>query len=502
MLDRKYFGIYWGHDAFSIAECEKGKPFKVAHIPFDTKLNIDQSQDMPEGLRFTALLKKALLDKEITSKKVHLSLPTEDIIFRSFIIPWMHPEEVKSVVDFEVTKYIPIKLEDLSYTYHPTTFTDNKQKNIRILFAAVRKDVLQRYTGILEHAGLQTVHIEPSAVSLVRVLRKNKNISSHDSFAILEFGDTEEKIIIVEKCIVQFIRKFQIPLDQDNQDVQSTQLLNDIRVSFNFHYRQNTQRKIEKIIAISKTPIPGLSKILSEEFNIESTAIIVPDILGKGHPNSLDILPAYGIALRDKTTSSKNFELSAKDIWSQKKVKNPFIFIRHYKITAMIAMGCVLTILLTSFLFRQMTLEYKNRRKALESKLGIFASMPADDIQKLTSRITDKLKMYNGIHTKSKTAFYILQIPQVLPEGLWLKDLSISYKSKRARSGKPGISLTLNGYAYNPDINEEFRMINNLVPWFNKQKHFGNTFENIVISNSRQEIFGKYIVIAFTLTFS
>jgi len=187
MAQNKQFGIYWGQSSFCLAESGKKQLLNASFIPFDTPLDTDESQDAPEGLKYSTLIQKAMGQKGITSKRVNLSLPSQDLIFRSFTIPWMQPDEIKSVVDFEATKYIPVSLEDLSYSYHPVTYVDNGEKNIRVLFVAIRKDILERYTGILSHTGLQVDHIEPSSVSINRVLQKLGHASSQKSYAIIFF---------------------------------------------------------------------------------------------------------------------------------------------------------------------------------------------------------------------------------------------------------------------------------------------------------------------------
>ena len=69
-----------------------------------------KDQDIPEGLKLTALIQKALQEHKITTKNINLALPAKDLIFRSFTIPWMQAHEVNNVVEFEAIKYIPIKL--------------------------------------------------------------------------------------------------------------------------------------------------------------------------------------------------------------------------------------------------------------------------------------------------------------------------------------------------------------------------------------------------------
>src|SRR3989338_1934706 len=268
MADKKQLGIYWGESSFCFAEVEKGKLLKSSSIPFSTQINTYQTQDIPESLRFTTLIQKALQDLNVTSKKINLSLPAKDIIFRSFVIPWMEPEEVKNVVDFEAIKYIPIKLEDLVYTYHPITLNENNQKNVRIIFVATRKDILSKYIGILEHTGLTVEWAEPSPMSLIRVLEQKGHLPKKHGSAIVQIEEQGGKIIFVDQDVVQFVREFQLPAaDHANPsefETFTSRLFNEIRVSLNFYSRQNPQGKITRIIVLSTHDLSPLTKSLAE----------------------------------------------------------------------------------------------------------------------------------------------------------------------------------------------------------------------------------------------
>ncbi len=237
--EKNQLGIYWGKDSFSMVESEKGQPDKIATMRFDTPVSGDASQKIPEGLRLTALFQQAIREKKIVSKKATLTLSAKDIIYRSFVIPFMQPNEVKNVVDFEATKYIPIKLDDLSYTYHSIPFSDGDQKSLRILFVAARKNILERYTGILQQAGIEVDFIEPASVSLMRVLQKYGHVPKQQATALVEIESDGGKIIITDKEVVQFVREFQSPVEGKGTPAENAKFFNDIRVSFNFYQRQN-----------------------------------------------------------------------------------------------------------------------------------------------------------------------------------------------------------------------------------------------------------------------
>ena len=67
-----------------------------------------------------------LQDHKIVGGSFCVSLPIKEIILRSFVIPFVKPEEVPNAIKFEAKKYLPIDIQNLSYVFYVAPFTDNK----------------------------------------------------------------------------------------------------------------------------------------------------------------------------------------------------------------------------------------------------------------------------------------------------------------------------------------------------------------------------------------
>lgn len=503
MISKPYLGLFWGQDTFCFVETKMGQPAKTAYIPFNTPIDTDQNQDVPEGLRFTVLIQKAMQQQGMTSKKINLALPAKDLMFRSFVVPWMSPDEVPNVVEFEVTKYIPIPLANLVYTYHPVNFTENNQKKLRILFVAIRKKVLEKYTGILEHTNLQVEHIEPSAVSLIRVLQKQRHISGNHSNAIIEIRPGGGKVIITDQAVVQFVREFQVPADQDDKADLTARLFNDIRVSLDFYIRQTQQKKIDSISILSLSPFEELQKDLSSEFKIPVKSIPAANVLKTDQVADIGLLSAYGIAIRDKAFSSKNFDLSEKS----RKLQNAGgadAEAVNYRMMAGVVAACALIIFLTAFLTDKMVSGLQKQRVELQAKQGIFEGSETSQVEKMKTDLSDKLSSYKEVRIKSSISFYLRKIPQLLPQGTWLNNLDITYNDSPSKKGRGAkkvspLAVTLDGYVYLENLNNQFRVVNSLVARFKEEEHFSSSFADIDLVIMRQENLKNYPVTYFKI---
>ncbi len=188
MTETRKTGIYIGNQAFYFAKLEDKTGNNFFEVPFGisgerVQILTDKSIEI---LDLTANIKKALDENRVTAAQAHLALPAHEIIFRSFNVPFMQPQEVKNVVAFEASKYVPFKLDELIYTYYPLTTTENKRRVIRVLFAAVKKERIQTYSYLFSQAGFSIEHIEPGFFSLLRALTFKKQLPANKTIGIIE----------------------------------------------------------------------------------------------------------------------------------------------------------------------------------------------------------------------------------------------------------------------------------------------------------------------------
>lgn len=491
--DKNQLGVYWGKDAFYFVESIKGQPDKTAYVRFNTPVPGDTGQKIPEGLRLTSLIQQTIKEKKFVSKKVNLSLSAKDVIYRSFVIPFMQPNEVKNVVDFEATKYIPIKLEDLSYTYHAVPFNEGEQKNLRILFVATRKIVLERYVSLLQQAGLETEFIEPSSVSLLRTLQKYGHAQKQQSIAVIEVENDGGKIMVADKEIVQFVREFQSTIQGPGTPEETAKFLNDVRVSFNFYQRQNLQGKLDRIILLSSQELPNLNSALSQEFKVPVTALTVGKIT-KTDIADVGILSANGVAGRERIPSSKNFDLVIKSARTAKGALEPTGFLADWDIKNLaISLGISAAIFygFTS-LGNFDTSQSKKKEAELKAKLGIYESSTKEKLTELRDLAINRLNQYKDVRTKSEVAYFLYKIPSLFPSGAWISNLTIEYaENTENREGSPRrtskVSVVIEGYVYLPNTNDQIRMANTLASKMKDDKDLAKVFNEVILTNVRQD---------------
>ncbi len=536
MVERKNIGIYWGDDAFYVVESTGTVPtkfFKVLHKDENVEAKPEEAF-VPEGLKLISKLQDAFHHQDVAITNVKLSVPAKEIIFRSFIIPWMQSSEIKGVVEFEASKYIPFSLDELSFAYHPMTIKANGVRQIRIIFTAIKKDIMENYAHILEQASLQISRIEPSPLSLIRSLNVKEYIPEDKAIALIEKGEVSGKIIIIDKGIPQFVREFQLRLptasttQPTDPNALMTRLINEIRVSLDYFNRQDSQIEIEEILLLTSENGTELSQRLSEDLKMKIMPIETQQIFQNITPQVPEYLYAFGIGLVDTVASAANIDLSEKKSKLTQPISPKLGNKINYK--ALVISGIVtLSILITTFIFsNQKVAKLKKQLKSINAELGSFKDASTKKLQNENNTLAAKLNTFKSIRTESKVANLLAIIPKQLPDGIWIDSLEISYldqtiktnvpKTKKTRKGKKKgktskteakkkfkpvkvkMLITLTGYAYLENIREQFGLINQLLRNFKTNETIKEQFTDINLETTKAQKLNNFNVTYFKIS--
>ena len=500
MATSAQLGIYWGNDSFSVVETVDNRISNILKIPFDTPMEQDAGQeDVPDALKFPVILKKALDFRSIKSKNTNLSLPAKDLIFRSFTIPFMEKADIQSVVEFEITKYIPLKLDDLVYTYHTVAYHENNQKNLRVLFIAIRKKRLDEMLMTINEAGLVLQHIEPAPISLMHLLQKFKLLPLKSSSAVLQIGAESTEVIVFKDATLNFVRKLNVAAEQPDLETLQNTLINEVRVSFNFFERQNPDDKIKKLLIISQHKMPNIEKTLSSDLNISSTFIPIEKFIPIDDHESIAHLNALGTTFRKGMFSTKFFDLSDKAIQIQRSGKDPLEKMKRYGIMSAIAAGCALVLFSGLLIMNKVSTSGKATITQLKNKLGAYASLEISDLKTKSDEAYANLSDYTDIRTQSQLNILLAEIPRLLPEGAWLETLTMSY-DETAANDDPNIKLELAGKIFSKDPNQQFYLLSEIIRKLKKDKILNQFYGDVKRSNAERSKQDDNTITLFTIT--
>lgn len=519
---KKTLGIYWGRKSIFLTQSIAGETHFSTSIPFssDSK-DSDFNPFSVEGSDLVSNLTTTLQQNKITADHIYLSLPTKDIIFRSFIIPWMQRHEIADVVEFEASKYIPFSLEELSYSFNSMDTLEGTTKRIRIVFAAIKQTTLDTYNALLEQAGVTIRNVEPSPISLLRSLVKNEEIAAKETFAIIEKDETNGKIIIAHNLTPLFVREFQLtPPGADQNDIDDdaiiSRLKNEIRISLDYFIRQESNLTISQLLLICESVEAEQTQNELEK----STGIPTKHIdINTYDPNlttpSIENINSLGASLHDEIENINKFDLmDIQEVETPRiefDIKNIDFKTFNYKLISAVIAGCFL-ISGGVFGHKQLALSQKQKIIAgLEQQLGKNKTRSAESIENKTQIIEKKISIYRSVRKKGDFTNFLTSLTKALPESAWLENIQLSYSKQRTsrnsqqddenENPQHPIQVSLTGYVHTPDRQEHIDIITKFVNNLEKDPLIAKYFRRVGISSVSQKTYSGFPSSSFTLNF-
>ncbi|MBF0523379.1 MAG: pilus assembly protein PilM [Candidatus Omnitrophica bacterium] len=505
MSSTNQLGLFWDDTALYFAEISiKNEEKKLFKIFFNNQDSVGtpviNNSKAEEEKRLVLNIQKTFKDERISTSTVNLSLPTKDIIYRIFTIPWMPPSEARKVVEFEAAKYLPFSLSDLSYTFRQNIFTQNNVKRLRIVFVAVKKDTLENYKRILNNALLNIDTIEPSPSCLLRAINLKNRVSSQEHYALVEKEADRGRIIIIADRIPQFVRDFNLRIassDQNeiSQDTLMARLINEIQISLDYFNRTGSSQEIDQVILLAPSDTEDMAVELQKNLAINVINFNTSPLTGDNFKET-GFLNALGASLPEEILPYKDFDLSGKK--PQASELNIKSLLRNINIKPLIPVlvACLLVItgssMFSDFLIKKATLKDAQLRK----KLGLYEGAAVDNLQSKNTELTGKLEVLKKAYIQSHIALFLKTIPKSLVKGMWLNGFTISHTTKE-QNLVPVINLS--GSVYAKETSDELRLLNKFLNDLKQNKEFAGYFNHIELQSAQVEKTGKYDVTRFSI---
>ncbi len=528
MGESRQFGIFWGKNNLSIVSLVAGKPGATFGVPLPRDAggsSIEAGPFSPTGMEIISLIQNTFRQHKLGSGTAYVSLPTRDIIFRSFVIPWMQPNEVKGVVDFEASKYVPFALNDLSYSFYPMTVTEGNLRRIRIIFVAIKKAVLESYRQILEQAALRVHIAEPATLSLIRIMAAKELLPKEETVALIEIGDELGNIIVVDHHMPQFVREFQLNIPgakQESPDPQAlmTRMMNEVRISLNYFNRQEERFKVKKMLILSSADSAEMIRRLEDDLHMPASAITTDSILANASSPDVNFLKAYGAVLYPSFNLPADLNLLEIKTKTVRLASMPVQRTVNYKSVVVTALVCLPIIFASFFAANFMIKKEEARTSALGRELKSAKDTSVQKLRLENETLGKKLNYFKNLQAESDVAAFLVTMPKLLPDGVWVEQMDIVYpalllsdKDKDKQKGKSAVpskgaalaqptgkpAVDIQGYAYSSNPSDQFELLNGLLANFKGSKEFSAFFDKMDFESIQAKSYGKYSVTFYHL---
>lgn len=156
---------------------------------------------------------RTIANEKIKAKRAVCTIESTAIIRRDIELPTVKPEELDTMIQYEIEQYLPISLEDYIIEYKiQEEFVEENVKKSRISVAALPKSIAEDYLQLLRGLKLVPVALDINSNVLSKLFGSPKvQINNQKSIyektvAYIDIGYSSMNLVIVKKGIMKFNR--------------------------------------------------------------------------------------------------------------------------------------------------------------------------------------------------------------------------------------------------------------------------------------------------------
>lgn len=333
----KSFGLDIGISSIKAVEIEQDKNgFKLnAAIAAPSPVKGMLSESPVDEEEMAQTLKKTLDEARISTKRVNVALPENQVYTKVVEMPFLSDRELASAIYWEAEQYIPIPLSNASLSWNIINRKANSNEKMLVLMVGAPTILVTKYQKVLQLADLKINVLETEMLATVRALTSFLPTNSITPTIIINVGLISTSLAIVIGANLIFTYSLPLggaainraistdfglsrsqaeeyqktygisnsPLGQrigkSTEPIMSS-ILSEVKKAVIYFSQKYKDSKIEQIILSGETAsIPGMDAYFANSSGIETVIadpfkFLAPDTVPKDIMNNA---PAYSIAV-------------------------------------------------------------------------------------------------------------------------------------------------------------------------------------------------------------
>lgn len=497
-MPKKILGIYYEKSGISIAEAKGNGLLAYSQILY-SEINSEDAK-VSEDVRVVAAFQKQLRLGKFSTKDAVLSIPSEDLIIRFIDLPKIPKREMPSTINFEIRKYIPFKIEELVFNFF--AHLDKESNKLSCLFVGIKKETLERYSFIISQAGLELLNIEPSFLSVLRLLSINKKKApSLGNSAIVDLGAVAEEanITFLKNGFPEFSRELKVVIPQESgeltDEVFALRLTNETRISLDYFRRRFPGSAVDKITFFSQPENKKFTEGMAGDLGVSIDFISMQDVFNANVKFAGSLAKAFGASLRNTVKSQYSIDLLARRKAAPSELTKVAVEIKTVPVRKE---GVILGVVLGALILGGMFFYYKSQFDQLQSKIAAIRSerlqlktidtgLPSSELNARNDSLRSKLdNLKEKIEKRRYITLALSGISLALPDGIWLNGIQES-----------GGKLTIKGAAYLADEEREMDAVNSFLRGLKENSGFSRSYPNISLGSITRTKLDNFEVASF-----
>jgi type IV pilus assembly protein PilM len=202
-------GIDIGSKTIKIVEIEKegnGYSLSASGIVGYSGVTVDKMSDEKEMASLGQIIRKLHNEAGVSSKDVVISIPEPLVFTRTIKFPLLTDAEIASAVKWESEQYIPIPVSE-AIVQHTILARNEKSSppEVIVLLVAAPRAIVEKYTKVIQFAGLNAAAVETELIALTRALAPPDK-----TVLLVDMGGSSTNIAVSKMGLLSFSRSIAI----------------------------------------------------------------------------------------------------------------------------------------------------------------------------------------------------------------------------------------------------------------------------------------------------
>lgn len=225
-------------------------------------------------------LRRVLKENKIKAKYASFTTNSTLIINREMIIPNVEDDEIDTVINFEISQYLPINLND--YIIQTTILEDievNGVEKLKVHTTCYPDKIARSYYDILKELKLKPYTLDVKPNSLKKLINYSQEINDQEYYientnVFVDIGPLTTDINIYKNGEIDFTRIIKFGYKHMEEYIDNNYgldyLIEEIEKIFQFYKNKNRSNKIDKVYLLGRgSRLRGLDGYLSSKVDLE-----------------------------------------------------------------------------------------------------------------------------------------------------------------------------------------------------------------------------------------
>ena len=219
---KNILGLDIGSSAIKLLELRETKTgfqlvnFGVEPLPPETIVD----STIMNAPAVVSAIRKLISAQQVKTKNVCTSVSGHSVIIRKITLPLMTEEEIEGNIQWEAEQYIPFDINEVNIDYQRLESESEDQESLDVLLVAVKKDMVNDYTAVINEAGLVPLIMDIDAFCIQNMFEMNNEPQKGKVNALVNIGASVININIVRNGNSVFTRDMSIGGNHFTEEIQ------------------------------------------------------------------------------------------------------------------------------------------------------------------------------------------------------------------------------------------------------------------------------------------